>query len=765
MLVSSETKPTTPSRSLPLDVYVSFVDSLFGDSRSLYVGSIGACVTSLIAAWRTSSIALLMCAVAIGAAGVGRAVLMHAYARARRALEPLRRDIRKWEIAYVYGASAHVALIGVFCLLSFALTDDPFVHLLSFAALIAYLIGAAGRNFSSSLLVNSQIVCSAAPMTIAMTISPPIYSVITIFVLLPFFISLATIAKRLRGILFDAVVRAHDLDILAKRFDTALNNMPHGLAMFDAKGRLAVSNARLADLLRLDPDAVLRGIEVDDLIDDCARRGVFPAAQTAALSTAFHRRITGLIVDDLLIDTQSERTLALKFQGMDSGGSVVVVEDVTERKSAEARISHLARFDSLTGMPNRTMFRDQVEARLRDGNNSAVMFIDLDHFKQVNDTLGHSRGDKLLCEVARRLLSVVGENDVAARFGADEFVLLHPLDQGERDVTLVAKNIIDVLSLPYRIEGHDVLVGASIGVALAPTDGTDVDQLLKNSDMALYRAKTEGRGTWRFFEPAMDVQARARREIEFDLRNALPRNEFELFFQPIFNLEARKYTVCEALIRWRHPERGMISPAEFVPIAEEMGLIVDIGSWVLHEACRQCAQWPADVRVAVNISPLQFRRGGIVATVVEALSAAGLPSHRLEIEITESVLLQNLQFTRIALYQLRELGVRISLDDFGTGYSSLSYLHTLPLQKVKIDRSFLQGLGASDRTLILLNGVARLSAELGMDVVVEGIETEEQYQLVAADGNVDEIQGYFFSRPVPHTEVMPLLSRVVAQVA
>lgn len=765
MLESSETKSTTPSRSLPLDVYVSFVDALFGDSRSLYVGSIGACVTSLIAAWRTNSPALLTCALAIGAAGVARAVLMHAYAQARKGPEPLRHDIKKWEVAYVYGASAHVALIGLFCLLSFALTDDAFVHLLSFAALIAYLIGAAGRNFSSPLLVNSQIACSAVPMTIAMTISGPIYWVITVFILLPFFLSVATIAKRLRGILFDAVVRAHDLDILAKRFDTALNNMPHGLAMFDADGRLAVSNARLIELLRLDPEIGRRGANVDDIVAECALRGVFPAAQTATLSMAFHRRLKGMLVDDLFIDTQTERTLALKFQGMDSGGSVVVVEDVTERRNAEARISHLARYDALTGMPNRTMFRDQIEARLRSGSKSAVMFIDLDHFKQVNDTLGHSRGDKLLCEVARRLQSVVGQDDIAARFGGDEFVLLHPLDEGERDVARVAKDIIEAVSQPYSIEGHDVLVGASVGVALAPADGADVDQLLKNSDMALYRAKTEGRGTWRFFEPAMDVQARARREIEFDLRNALARHEFELFYQPIFSLKTRKYSVCEALIRWRHPERGMVSPAEFVPIAEEMGLIVDIGAWVLQEACRQCAQWPSDVRVAVNISPLQFRRGGIVATVMGALAAAGLASNRLEIEITESVLLQNLQFTRIALYQLRELGVRISLDDFGTGYSSLSYLHTLPLQKVKVDRSFLQGLGASERTLTLLNGVARLSAELGMQVVVEGIETEEQYQLVAADGNVDEIQGYYFSRPVPHTEVLPLLSVAVARVA
>ena len=304
------------------------------------------------------------------------------------------------------------------------------------------------------------------------------------------------------------------------------------------------------------------------------------------------------------------------------------------------------------------------------------------------------------------------------------------------------------------------MIGASIGIAMAPRDGIGADHLLKNADMALYWAKAERRGSWRFFEAEMDIRAQARRNLELDLRGALAADAFEVYYQPLFDLRTKKISTCEALLRWPHPVRGMISPAEFIPVAEEMGLIVEIGNWVLQQACRDCSRWPSDVRVAVNISANQFRRGNLVNAVREALASSGLPSNRLEIEITESVLFQDTRATRQALRQLRDLGVRISLDDFGTGYSSLSYLHSLPLNKVKIDRSFLEGLAAGDRSLVLLRGIARLSAQLGLSVAVEGIETAEQLALVSAEDTVEEVQGFLFSPAIPYRDISRLLQAV-----
>ncbi len=469
----------------------------------------------------------------------------------------------------------------------------------------------------------------------------------------------------------------------------------------------------------------------------------------------------------LVIERQDGRTLSLTFQSMANGGSVVLVEDITERKLAEARITHMARYDSLTGLPNRVFLREQMERALSAAAGqqaSAVMFVDLDQFKQVNDTLGHPRGDMLLRAVADRLRRLVRSTDIVARFGGDEFVIVQTPIAGSDEAAALARRIVTSLAETYEIDGHQVVIGASVGIALSPYDATGPDHLLKIADMALYWAKADQRGTWRFFEAEMDVRAHARRSLELDLRHALTSDAFQVFYQPLFDLKTRKISTCEALLRWPHPLRGMISPAEFIPVAEEMGLIVDLGKWVLREACRTCATWPNHVRVAVNLSASQFRRGNVVKTIKNVLSETGLDPSRLEIEITESVLFQDTRATRLLLHQIRDLGVRISLDDFGTGYSSLSYLQSLPLNKVKIDRSFLEGIESGDRALVLLRGVAKLSAELGLAVVVEGIETAEQLALIAAEDSVTEAQGWLFAPALPSKEVVELLDRTIPQV-
>jgi predicted signal transduction protein with EAL and GGDEF domain len=360
--------------------------------------------------------------------------------------------------------------------------------------------------------------------------------------------------------------------------------------------------------------------------------------------------------------------------------------------------------------------------------------------------------------VADRLRKVMKPRDIIARLGGDEFVVLRELNGQADEASQAAERIVRTLSEVFTVQDHQFVIGASIGIAMVPRDGTSFEQMLKCADLALYDAKSDGRGVWRFFEPEMDARIQARRALEVDIRKALDNGNFEVFFQPIVNLRSGESSVCEALARWQHPQRGLISPDAFIPVAEETNLIIELGDFILHEACRQCMTWTGSVHVAVNISPVQFRRGNVIASVISALEGSGLPAHRLEIEITESLLLENTATIRETLERLRDLGVRISLDDFGTGYASLSYLHHFPLDKVKIDRSFLQDVEVSARSRRLLAGVARLSSELGMSVVVEGVETPRQFALLKELPGVDEVQGFLFSPPIRATEITGFLA-------
>jgi diguanylate cyclase (GGDEF)-like protein len=474
----------------------------------------------------------------------------------------------------------------------------------------------------------------------------------------------------------------------------------------------------------------------------------------------------GAGMDELLLRTKSGRTLELTLQPMANGGAVLLFEDVTERKATQARLNELARFDPLTGLPNRTEFRERAEMVILErhlNSQLAIMFIDLDQFKQVNDTLGHGVGDRLLRAVADRLTVIMPQSDIVARFGGDEFVALHWGPEDDNEIAGLARRLIEGVSKPYQVGDHRIAIGVSIGIATAKVS-TDLESLQRNADLALYQAKMEGRNTWRFFEAELEIRAQARRNLELDLHAAFDKKEFELYFQPIYNIKRKQFVSCEALIRWNHPVRGWVSPATFVPVAEEMGLVIKLDNWVLRAACRACLAWPEDIRVAVNISAVHFRDRQLVETVKQALAEYGVAPHRLEIELTETALVRNIQATRSVLKELRQLGVRIALDDFGTGYSSLSYLSSLAFNKLKIDRSFLTGLEPESRPLRLLKGITSLSTDLGLMVVMEGVETQEQYTLVVENTAVDEIQGYFFSKPLPYQEISNLFhsKKVVA---
>jgi diguanylate cyclase (GGDEF)-like protein len=749
------------TQEVPAEIYLSIVNSLYGDLRSFTVGSVAISLAVLLTAWKSNELMLYLLALALTVVAGLRAVGMLAFYRERPQLKTVA-DARRWEYRYAVGLSAHVALLGVWCIIAFGWTHDEFTHLVAVAGTISYLIGVVGRNFGSGRLVLIQILCAGPLMTVAVLIPGDLYLAIAGFILFAFFFSMKFISDRLRKTLMDAILTARENTLLASRFDAALNNMPVGLCMLDKDGRLVVMNSHCALFFAITTEEVPANATLYDLLRHAEGAGTFTQAATNRAIAAVENRFATGAGDDIELETCVGRTLALTFQPMENGGSVVLIEDITERKATAAKIHHLARYDALTDLPNRTFFHDQMEltlARIRRNREScAVLFIDLDEFKQINDTMGHPFGDALLCAVADRLRGIARDSDVIARFGGDEFVLLqYPMKRPE-EIASLARRIVEALGEPFEIERHQIVIGASIGIAVAPQDGLDADLLLKNADMALYRTKSEGRGAWCFFEQEMDVKAQARRNLEIDLRNAVANNAFKLFYQPIISLRSRRISTCEALLRWPHPERGMVSPAEFIPIAEEMGLIVEIGDWVLVQACLECTQWPTDVHVAVNLSPIQFRRGNVTEAVRSALAKSGLPAHRLEIEITESVLVQDTEATRACLMHLRDMGVRISLDDFGTGYSSLSYLHSFPLQKVKIDRSFLQGIATSERSLTLLRGVARLSAELGLAVVVEGVETDDELSLITREAMVDEAQGYLFSPAIPSSAIRDLLT-------
>jgi diguanylate cyclase (GGDEF)-like protein len=445
-----------------------------------------------------------------------------------------------------------------------------------------------------------------------------------------------------------------------------------------------------------------------------------------------------------------------------------LLQDQTkERARAEAQIIHMAQHDGLTGLANRILFHQEMQralTRVYRDEPFAVLCLDLDRFKSVNDTLGHPVGDALLIEVANRLTTCIREGDTVARLGGDEFALLQRGTQDPADATSLAERIIGALSVPCQVAGHTILIGTSVGIAFAPGDETDADKLLKAAEMALYRAKSDGGGTFRLFEPEMDARMQARRLLEIALRQALPNNEFQVYYQPIVSLSDYSVTGFEALLRWNHPTQGMVSPADFIPIAEEIGAIASIGVWVLRTACMDAAQWPDQIKVAVNLSPMQFKSKTLVADVVSALTASGLPAQRLELEITETVMLQDTATTLEMLNQLQSVGVRIAMDDFGTGYSSLSYLRRFSFNKIKIDQCFIRDMSEEDESMAVLRAITGLGSNLGMVTTAEGVETLDQLYRLRSEG-CTEVQGYFFSKPKPVEEVANMLESIAHQMA
>jgi diguanylate cyclase (GGDEF)-like protein len=542
------------------------------------------------------------------------------------------------------------------------------------------------------------------------------------------------------------------------RLNAAIDNMPQGLCMFDAEQRLIICNRRYAEIYRLLPEHTLPGTPLRAILEQRLESGVLPRDEHTFVADRLAAIAAGKPFY-LINELADGHVIAVTHQPMLNGGSVATHEDITERRKAEAKIAYMAHHDALTDLPNRLRFHEEMERALGSaarGGTLAVLCLDLDHFKDVNDTLGHPVGDALLQAVSRRICAIVRPSDTVARLGGDEFAIVQVGADQPVGATTLAARLIREIAEPFDVQGHQVVIGTSIGIALTPHDGEAADHLLKNADMALYRAKEDGRGIYRFFEPEMDARMQARRAMELDLRKALPLREFELFYQPVIDVRSEQVTELEALLRWRHPQRGLVAPAEFIPLAEEIGLINPIGAWVLKRACHEATHWPDGVKVAVNLSPVQFKGGTIVLDVIAALGESGLPPRRLELEITEAVLLQDTDATVATLNQLRDLGVHIAMDDFGTGYSSLGYLRKFPFDKIKIDRSFVHDMTEKPDSVAIVRAVTGLGTTLGIATTAEGVETEAQFEQLRREG-CTEVQGYLFSEPKPASELGPLL--------
>ncbi len=733
------------------------VESLYADQVAIFVGAFSALFAATILFFKTGDFIHLTFSLMVCLVGIKRIWDVRVFKASWRGIQNNRKNLTIWERHYLIWGSFNVSLLGFWCFYVFVFPSDDFALLMTISLTLANLIGICGRNFASQRVVNSQLFCFAVPLVSGFILTGDFYKVLFGVFLVPFFIAIKMMSDKLRGILISSTIAAYENKLIAGRFDAALNNISHGIAMINDSHTFVVVNDKFSDLAGIG-DKNLFERNIDEIEGgDITQYGAAKAGKNLFVE-----------IERCLIDGQTrryscvlndKRIIEFNYYPMKDGG-VILLEDVSLRVASEVEISILAKYDPLTHLPNRRFFMEEIR-RLCTVNDRvqpcSFYFVDLDKFKAINDTLGHSTGDKLLNTISIRLKSILNPDSHICRFGGDEFVILVPDLVDRERCGRFAEQLVSEISKPLLLDGHQIIVGATVGISLCPDDATNADHLLKNSDAALYQAKTLGRGTHSFYSEELGQTIKNRRQIELDLRNAIDRGQFQIYYQPLVNLVENRINTCEALLRWNHPERGWVPPDKFIPIAEEIGFITQIGEYVLENAALECLKWPSHMRVAVNVSSVQFQQSDVAEVVGKVLEKTGLNPSRMEVEVTESCMLDDVEQTIETLLKLSRLGVRISLDDFGTGFSSLSYLHALPLDKVKIDRAFIENIHSDKKSLVLLEGISKLSYSLGLKVVVEGIETVDQLSLLQKHIHVDEVQGYLFSKALPSEDLTGLL--------
>lgn len=748
-------------RSLPPVDYVSMIRSLYADRRVMMLGALSSALVAAVAGLEAGSWVTLGVAATFVLVGIARNIDMRSFERAKLADDDVA-GASLWERRATVGAAAIAALYGFWMAHSFLFVNTPFAEMASLAVTVSVLVGVAGRNFAIDRLVSIQVLLMSVPMAIGMLLDGSLHTAMLSLVLIAFFVSLRRVSANIRAILIKAVHARVEASRLASELDAALETMQHGLCMLDESGMIAVSNDR-AELVFADfvGGSNWSGRPFATMISAAAARGTIPQQAAARLLEIVADGDGGKVVLRLTGNRHCEVTVSSR-----KGRTVLLFEDITERVKVEERINFMARYDALTGLPNRAYFAEQVEAdleRWRHGKNpgrTMLMIVDVDDFKHVNDTMGHLIGDRVLIETSERLIHALSRDSLVARLGGDEYIVYRGGGVTGEDIVNEPQAILDAFQRPFDVVGEVFSVNVSIGVVVSSEPSDVLDELMTRADLALYKAKANGKQQAQVFHEEMDTDYRYRQRLKADLKQTVAEGGLTLVYQPIVDLKTRKVVSCEALARWQHPALGSIPPSLFIPIAEETGLISDISRWVLASAAAECRNWPQDVSISVNISARDFRNADVGAMVADALRASGLEPARLELEVTETALIEERDAATSILSKLAKQGIGIALDDFGTGYSSLSYLHALPFTKLKIDRSFVMDITSNPRSLKLLSNVAQLGKDINLKVTAEGVETEEQLTLISTHSKVDQIQGYLFGVPLPRREVAELIARM-----
>jgi diguanylate cyclase (GGDEF)-like protein len=693
--------------------------------------------------------------------GIWRYVGMLKFARMDAAID--RAQAQEWEREYILRGTAQALSLGFFCFIAFFIAKNHFAEIVAVCLIFGSIVTVAGRNYGSPRMVTIFSASFLVPFGLGLILRGDVPHILLGFMIVPYFLIVRATASQVREVLCSAVFGHTKARQLAQRFDRALNTMPHGLVMLSPEGKVVVANAEAAYLLLFASPERLLGRSLRSLLARGVAAGLlnkkdlqFAANQlTSALHDGRDRK--------LLLSFKNGRHFEFSTrEGRDELG-VVTFEDVTARVEAEERVRFMARYDNLTGLANRAYFHEQVMEIMASGDRDrlcALAVFDLDDFKSVNDTLGHPVGDGLIYAVAERLSVFADDHVRISRFGGDEFMVFFDRIDDEEIFRRKLDAIFEGLHGEVDVAGHCLRIQCSAGAVLNTVGDIDVDGMIVKADLALYKAKDHGKNGWKLFEASMDAAFRNRQMMKADLRNAVEARDLRVVYQPIVAMNTMRIASCEALCRWDHPQLGPISPSVFIPLAEEMGIISEISSFMLAAACTECAKWPEPITVCINLSAKDFRERSIIDKIRDTLAASGLAAHRLEIEVTETALLDDKALTREYLDELKALGVRIALDDFGTGYSSLSYLHTLPLDKVKIDRSFLLDVARSERSLQLLRGIAELSRSIGLVVTMEGVETFEQLKVLAANVKPDLVQGFLFGSALTASGIETMSSTV-----
>lgn len=740
--------------TIPVDVRLSFVRALYGNRATLWFGLTAHILTCLVIYFKTSDSEFLAFSGVFALITGLRMYDMHVFDKTDFS-HLTHEKINYWELRYLVGACAICLALGLLCFYSSYIIADPFAELASLSILLASVVSIVGRNYASRHAVVLMSICALVPVLLGFILVNSIFHITIGVLLVPYFLSNIQMANGLRHSLFAAVMNERRLSTVVSRFDTALNNMPQGLVMLDGCGRVAVVNKQVRDMLNIAQNISLLNRPFEVVLRYCSKHGLFSRNELENVRMRIDDLLEGRRQRDILQFGENRYIEVICNQRREEG-TVLIFDDVTARIEAEAQIQHMARYDGLTSLPNRfyfeTLVRSLISNNLPDAL-VALVVIDLNHFKHVNDTYGHHAGDELLRQFAERLGGLDPRRFVASRFGGDEFVLFIQDIKDRAHIHSIMDEVITHLCGVYDLSTQQMTLDISAGVAMDIAKNVDLRGLHVNADLALYEAKSNENERWVVFVDAMDIKYRSRQKLKNDLRQAIHDGTLTVAYQPIVSLNSLRIVAVEALSRWEHPELGAIGPTDYIPLAEEMGIITELTRFMLRRACQDCSQWGHRISVSVNLSAIDLKNDGIVDMVVDALQAALLPSYLLEVEVTESAIISDRIKTCAMLERLKNSGINIALDDFGTGYSSLSYLNTLPLSKVKIDRSFVRDIVTDRRAFMLLRGVTQLSHELGFGVTIEGVETEEQLQLISSTGGADLVQGFLLGAPLSADEI------------